>query len=220
MSKGRLGLSIGVLVLLGLGVWAGLSFQRMRTAALQWEGPVAEILSERLDKRADTMTMEFTSRLDAPLADIWQAFSEPERSAEFSETIRVSRLLQAQGNSKLILFEMVMLGQPQRLSMQFIFSARRKPGPYPECRKPNERHSGRIPLYAFAGRNQNPADLHRHAERQSQPAGPPWPCKRTPRVKVSSPPCVPCRRGWRVGIRPAQGDCVDFQNPGPLSPQN
>ncbi len=121
MSKGRLGLYIGVLVLLGLGVWAGLSFQRMRTAALQWEGPVAEILSERLDKHADTMTLEFTSRLDAPLADIWQAFSEPERSAEFSETIRVSRLLQAQGNSKLILFEMVMLGQPQRLSMQFTF---------------------------------------------------------------------------------------------------
>lgn len=121
MSKGRLGLSIGVLVLLGLGVWAGLSFQRMRTAALQWEGPVAEILSEKLDKQADTMTMEFTSRLDAPLADIWQAFSEPERSAEFSETIRVSRLLQTQGNSKLILFEMVMLGQPQRLSMQFTF---------------------------------------------------------------------------------------------------
>lgn len=121
MSRVRLGLYIGVLVLLGLGVWAGLSFQRMRTAALQWEGPVAEILSERLDKQADTMTMEFTSRLDAPLADIWQAFSEPERSAEFSETIRVSRLLQAQGNSKLILFEMVMLGQPQRLSMQFTF---------------------------------------------------------------------------------------------------
>lgn len=121
MSRLRLGLSIGVLALLGLGVWAGLSFQRMRTAALQWEGPVAEILSERLDKHADTMTMEFTSRLDAPLADTWQAFSEPERSAEFSETIRVSRLLQTQGNRKLILFEMVMLGQPQRLSMQFTF---------------------------------------------------------------------------------------------------
>lgn len=121
MRRTRLGLGIGALVLLGLGVWAGLSFQRMRTAALQWEGPVAEILSERLDKHADTMTMEFTSRLDAPLADIWQAFSEPERSAEFSETIRVSRLLQAQGNSKLILFEMVMLGQPQRLSMRFTF---------------------------------------------------------------------------------------------------
>lgn len=121
MSRLRLGISIGVLVLLGLGVWAGLSFQWMRTAALQWEGPVAEILSEKLDKHAGTMTMEFTSRLDAPLADIWQAFSEPERSAEFSETIRVSRLLQAQGDSKLILFEMVMLGQPQRLSMQFTF---------------------------------------------------------------------------------------------------
>ncbi len=121
MSRVRLGLSIGALVLLGLVVWAGLSFHRMRTTALQWEGPVAEILSEKLDKHAGTMTMEFTSRLDAPLADIWQAFSEPERSAEFSETIRVSRLLQTQGNRKLILFEMVMLGQPQRLSMQFTF---------------------------------------------------------------------------------------------------
>ncbi len=121
MRRSRLALSIGLLVLLGLGVWVGLSFQRMRTAALQWEGPVAEILSERLDKQADTLTMEFTSRLDAPLAAIWQAFSEPERSAEFSETIRVSRLLQSQENTKLILFEMVMLGQPQRLSMQFTF---------------------------------------------------------------------------------------------------
>ncbi len=121
MGRLRLVLAIGGPVLLGLGVWAGLLFQRMRTAALQWEGPAAEILSEQLDKHADTMTMEFTSRLDAPLDAIWRAFSEPERSAEFSETIRMSRLLQAQGNRKLVLFEMAMLGQPQRLSLQFTF---------------------------------------------------------------------------------------------------
>ena len=113
-------LGLAVVLVIGLGLF-GLRSYQMRSAALEWEGPSAEILSEKLDKQADTMTMEFTSRLDAPIADIWQAFSEPERSAEFSETVRISRLIQAQGNKKLVLFEMVMLGQPQRLSMAFTF---------------------------------------------------------------------------------------------------
>ena len=189
MSRLRPGLSIGALVLLGLGVWAGLSFQRMQTAALQWEGPVAEILSERLDKHADTMTMEFTSRLDAPLADIWQAFSEPERSAEFSETIRVSRLLQAQGNSKLILFELVMLGQPQRLSMQFTFL----PGENRVRIQSVESQLSDIQgEYRFTPSPDGTKTLLTYTgtlkDKVSLPV--PWPCKRTPRVKVSSPPCV------------------------------
>ena len=120
MKKVLLGLAI--VFVIGLGLF-GPPFYLVPTwmEASKWDGPAAEILSEKLDKQADTMTMEFTSRLDAPVADIWQAFSEPERSAEFSETVRVSRLIQAQDNTKLVLFEMVMLGQAQRLSMEFTF---------------------------------------------------------------------------------------------------
>ncbi len=116
----KLFLGLAAVLIVGLGFF-GWRFYQLRMAALEWEGPSEEILSEKLDKQADTMTMEFTSRLDTPIADIWQAFSEPERIAEFSETVRVSRLLKAQGNSKLVLFELELLGQPQRLSLEFTF---------------------------------------------------------------------------------------------------
>ena len=118
MKKLFLGLAAVLIVSLGFIGWR---FYQIRMVALGWEGPSEEILSEKLDKQADIMTMEFTSRLDAPIADIWQAFSEPERIAKFSETVRVSRLLKAQGNSKLVLFELELLGQPQRLSLEFTF---------------------------------------------------------------------------------------------------
>jgi len=116
----KLFLSLAAVLIVGLGFF-GWRFYQPPMVALEWEGPSEEILSEKLDKRADTMTMEFTSQLDAPIADIWQAFSEPERIAEFSETVRISRLLKAQGNSKLVLFELELLGQPQRLSLEFTF---------------------------------------------------------------------------------------------------
>jgi hypothetical protein len=93
----------------------------MRSEAARWEGPVPEILSERLEKQADTMEVEFTSRIDAPLEAVLRAFAEPERSAEVSETVRFAKLLQHEGNRKVIELEMVILGQTQRATMEFQF---------------------------------------------------------------------------------------------------
>lgn len=108
-------------LLVSAGLFAGVRYYLLRSAALDWEGPVPEIVTEKLEKQADTLSLAFTSRIDAPLSAIWDAFSQPERSAEFSDTVRVSRLLQADENRKLVLFEMTLLGQPQRLSLEFIF---------------------------------------------------------------------------------------------------
>lgn len=108
-------------LLVGLGLLAAVRYFQSRSAALDWDGPVPDILTEKLDKHADTLHVEFSARLDAPPAAVWTAFSEPERSAEFSDTVRVSRLLQAGENRKLVLFEMDMLGQLQRLSLEFVF---------------------------------------------------------------------------------------------------
>lgn len=110
-----------VVLLVGAGLFAGVRYYHLRSAALDWEGPVPEIVTEKLEKQADTLNLAFTSRIDAPLPAIWDAFSQPERSAEFSDTVRVSRLLQAGENRKLVLFEMTLLGQPQRLSLEFTF---------------------------------------------------------------------------------------------------
>ena len=112
----------GLLALIGVGfAFLGVRYYQLRTAARLWEGPVPEILSENLDKQADTMTIEFTSRIDAPVAAVLRAFSEPERTAEFSTIVRYSKLLQSEGNRKVVEFEMVILGQPQRFTLEFTF---------------------------------------------------------------------------------------------------
>jgi len=112
----------GVLVLCVVGlVTAGWWYLRLRLAAQQWEGPVAEILSEKLEKDTDTMEIEFTSRVDAPVDAVFRAFTEPERSQEFSDSVRYAKLLSNEGNRKTVEFEMVILGQPQRLTLEFTF---------------------------------------------------------------------------------------------------
>ena len=107
-------------VVLGLIVF-GVQYYRVRSAALQWEKPVADILSEKLEKDAGTMTVEFTSRLDAPVEAVFRAFTEPERTREFSDTVRYSKLLRSEGNQKVVEFEMIVLGQPQRVTIEFTF---------------------------------------------------------------------------------------------------
>jgi uncharacterized protein YndB with AHSA1/START domain len=112
----------GVLALVVLGlIVLGVQYYRVRSAALHWEGPVADILGEKLEKDAGTMTIEFTSRIDAPVAAVFRAFTEPERTQEFSDTVRYSKLLRSEGNQKVVEFEMVVLGQPQRVTIEFTF---------------------------------------------------------------------------------------------------
>ncbi len=112
----------GVLALFGVGLAiAGWRYQQLRAAAALWEGPVPEILSEKLEKDADTMSVEFTSRIDAPLEVVYRSFTEPERSAEFSPLVRYAKLVRSEGDRKVVEFEMVILGQPQRFTLEFTF---------------------------------------------------------------------------------------------------
>lgn len=110
---------LGVLVLIGVGA-ASLGWWYYRTVAV-WNGPVPEILTEKLEKDTDTMSIEFTSRIDAPVETVFRAFSEPERGAEFSNIVRYSKLMQNEGNRKVVELEMVILGRPQRLVLAFTF---------------------------------------------------------------------------------------------------
>jgi len=110
---------LALFVVVGLGV----AFLGWRYYAVMsyWEGPVPEILSETLEKDADTMSVAFTSRVDSPLNAVFRAFSEPERSREFSNIVRYSKLLRSEGNRKVVELEMVILGQPQHFTLAFTF---------------------------------------------------------------------------------------------------
>lgn len=111
---------LGALLLLAF-FFVGIRYAQVRSAARLWEGPVEEILSERLEKHTNTMEIEFSARVDATLAAVFAAFSEPERLQEFADTVRYSKLLTNAGNRKVVEIEMVTLGQPQRSVMEFSF---------------------------------------------------------------------------------------------------
>lgn len=118
MSKTRLGLLVIVIVAVGYVGWRAL---QVHSAAVRWEGKVDEILSEEIDKQGRTMQMKFTSRIDAPMAEVFRAFSEPERGPEFSSVIRSAKLVKSEGNSKVIELEAVILEQPQQMTLEFTF---------------------------------------------------------------------------------------------------
>lgn len=111
-----------LLAILVIGVgYVGWRYSQLHSAAVRWEGPVEEILSEKFDKQANTVQMEYTSRIDAPIAEVVRAFSEPERMQEFTEVVRSAKLLKNEGNRKVVELEAVILGQPQQLTLEFTF---------------------------------------------------------------------------------------------------
>jgi len=102
-------------------VAVAVSYYRLRSAAMQWEGPASEILTERLDKNADFMEAEFTTRIDAPVETVFRAFSQPERTQEFSDSVHLSRLVSSQDNRKVVEFQAKVLGRPQNFTLEFSF---------------------------------------------------------------------------------------------------
>ena len=99
----------------------GFRYYQITSTAAVWDGPVAEILTEKIERQDSILEVEFTSRIDAPPAVVLQAFSEPERSHEFSDSVRHSKLLSYEGNRKVVEFEMLVLGRPQESTMAFTF---------------------------------------------------------------------------------------------------
>jgi uncharacterized protein YndB with AHSA1/START domain len=112
----------GLLALTAVAALAiGVGYYRLRSASIPWQGPVAEILTERIDKNADRMEVDFTTRIDAPVEAVFQAFSQPERTQEFSDNVRLSRLVSDQDNRKVVEFEAKVLDRPQNFTLEFTF---------------------------------------------------------------------------------------------------
>ncbi len=107
-------------------IYFAFSNERLKNGDIDWDAPSGGIVDEKFETEAGQLRMELSARVDAPRDEVWATFHEPERSAEFSETIRISRLLDKRGNQKTVLFEMEMFGQLQRLVMEFNFLEREK----------------------------------------------------------------------------------------------
>lgn len=116
---------LGILVLATV-VYFAFSNEGSNNGDIDWDAPLGGIVDEKFETEAGQLRMELSARVDSSPDEVWATFHEPERSAEFSETVRISRLLDERGNQKTVLFEMEMFGQLQRLVMEFTFLEQEK----------------------------------------------------------------------------------------------
>ena len=88
---------VGALVL-AVAVFAFVQYQKVQKAA---SCPAKEIVTSSMQKTGDTWHVSFTSKIDAPIDKVFDAYRHPERMAEFvPENIRKSEVVDDQGNKK------------------------------------------------------------------------------------------------------------------------
>jgi hypothetical protein len=65
--------------------------------------PVKEIASESIEKDGDVWKANFTSKIDAPVDKVYEAFTHPERAKELApENVKKSEIVSEDGNKKTI----------------------------------------------------------------------------------------------------------------------
>ncbi len=93
---------LGLILVLVLAVVAYLGYARYRIQQAI-SGPAREIVSESMVKTGDTWDVQFVSKFDAPVAKVFEAFSQPEKSHDVApDNFLKSELLKEEGNTKLV----------------------------------------------------------------------------------------------------------------------
>jgi len=90
---------VAVLVLAVLGY----VFVQYRTIQKAAACPAKEIATSNMSKSGDTWHITFTSKFDAPLDKVFDAFQHPERAVEFApENVMKAEVVKDEGNTKTI----------------------------------------------------------------------------------------------------------------------
>ncbi len=94
---------------------------RANRAAVKWQGPVKEIVYEKLDKDGKVFDIEMRSRIDAPVDKVWAALKEPEKLADNNEQYKLSRLIKSEGNTKQLEIHVLTLDNLQQFVIEIAF---------------------------------------------------------------------------------------------------
>lgn len=110
-----------VIILVAAGAWIFWKARGVQQAAVKWEGPVPEITSEDISKEGEVVSVKLTSRIDAPVDAVFDAFQNPERSEGLVEEIKVAKVLSGDENKKTVEFHILTLGQLQVLIVDLTY---------------------------------------------------------------------------------------------------
>jgi uncharacterized membrane protein len=115
-------IAVVAIVVLAMVGYVGWSYLSVRQAAVKWEGQVPEILSEKIEKEGDVANIELTSRIDAPVPDVFAAFHRPERTPELVEEIKQAKVIASDDNKKTVEFHLTTLGQLQVMTVDLSYA--------------------------------------------------------------------------------------------------
>jgi hypothetical protein len=112
-----------VVIAIAAGAWIFFKARGVQQAAVKWEGAVPEITSEKITKDKDVVTVNLTSRIDAPVDAVFESFQHPERSQGLVEEIKVAKVLSGDEKKKTVEFHITTLGQLQVLTVDLAYDA-------------------------------------------------------------------------------------------------
>jgi carbon monoxide dehydrogenase subunit G len=115
---------VGIVGMSGCDMISG--YFRAQKAAKVWDGPVAEIVYEHLEKDGKVFDVEMHSRIDAPVDKVWAAMKQPEKLAEMSDQYKKSTLLKEEGNTKQVELHVLALDNLQQFTVELTFDDQKK----------------------------------------------------------------------------------------------
>lgn len=118
MNKKVLG-GIGVVAVVVLGV-LGYKAMGLRSEAAKWSGPIKEIVEEEVKHEGTVTHTRFVSLIDAPVDAVQVAIWEVEKSPGMVENIKMAKVLESKGNTKLVEINLQALTLPlQNFTMEW-----------------------------------------------------------------------------------------------------
>ncbi len=119
MNKKAVFGGIGVVVVVVLA-YAGYQMVRLRGEAAKWSGPMKEIVEEQVTHDNNVTRARFVSLIDAPIDKVQKAVWDVEHSDQMVANIKLSKLLESKGDTKLLEMNLQALNLPlQNYTMEF-----------------------------------------------------------------------------------------------------
>ena len=119
MNKKIVGV-IAVVVVLGVVAFAAYKVISVRGEAAKWAGPMKEIVDEKVTHEDSVTRTQFVSLIGGPIAAVQKALWDVENSQKTVENIKMSKLIEAKDNTKVVEINLQSLNLPlQNLTMQW-----------------------------------------------------------------------------------------------------
>ncbi len=105
--------AVVVLAVVGFVGWQYWKIQQVLS------GPAKEIVSEKIEREGDIWHASFVSKIDATPDEVFEAFNQPERTAEIMpDSFKQSKLVSSEGNKKVVDFIAVLEILPPGFKVQ------------------------------------------------------------------------------------------------------